>query len=441
MRWMRLPRSYFGQIALLIGAVVLITQLLFFWAATLYVLKPTSRQIVELVARQVEFAFHDLALDINHLTTIEALQSRLEQDRYMAAFSVTDAQQLGLAQATPYPSLSQQMSAHLNGRAEVRLTTDNGYQIWIRPPQAPQIWLRVPLTDFDQATITPLTVYLASMIGLSLFGGWAVARRYSLPLQHLQEAALMVSRGHIPAPLPLAGTIEIREVTNAFNRMSNSMAKQESDRQLLLAGVSHDLRTPLTRIRLATEMLDEREALLKEGIEMDIDDMNAIIDQFIAFIRGHQNEPHQWLQLNDLLNEIAQQEAVRGVTINLVLADLPKLPLPPVALKRVLGNLVENGLRYGHGWLLLSSGCDEQGIWLMVEDDGPGIAPEQIAPLFEPFQQGDQARGGAGSGLGLAIVRRILDGLGGRIELANRAEGGLQARVWLPRAMTRSLTG
>ncbi len=437
MRWMRLPRSYFGQIALLIGAVVLITQLLFFWAATLYVLNPTSRQIVELVARQVEFAFHDLALDINHLTTIEALQSRLEQDRYMEAFSVADAQQLGLEQATHYPSLSRQMSDHLNGRAEVRLTTDNGYQIWIRPPQAPQIWLRVPLTDFDQATITPLTVYLASMIGLSLFGGWAVARRYSLPLQRLQEAALMVSRGHIPAPLQLAGTIEIREVTNAFNRMSNSMAKQESDRQLLLAGVSHDLRTPLTRIRLATEMLDEREALLKEGIEMDIDDMNAIIDQFIAFIRGHQNEPHQWLQLNDLLNEIAQQEAVRGITINVALADLPKLPLPPVALKRVLGNLVENGLRYGYGWLQLSSGCDEQGIWLMVEDDGPGIAPEQIAPLFEPFQQGDQARGGAGSGLGLAIVRRILDGLGGRIELANRPEGGLQARVWLPRAMAR----
>ncbi len=437
MRWMRLPRSYFGQIALLIGAVVLITQLLFFWAATLYVLNPTSRQIVELVARQVEFAVHDLALDINHLTTIEALQSRLEQDRYMEAFSVADAQQLGLEQATHYPSLSRQMSDHLNGRAEVRLTTDNGYQIWIRPPQAPQIWLRVPLTDFDQATITPLTVYLASMIGLSLFGGWAVARRYSLPLQRLQEAALMVSRGHIPAPLQLAGTIEIREVTNAFNRMSNSMAKQESDRQLLLAGVSHDLRTPLTRIRLATEMLDEREALLKEGIEMDIDDMNAIIDQFIAFIRGHQNEPHQWLQLNDLLNEIAQQEAVRGITINVALADLPKLPLPPVALKRVLGNLVENGLRYGYGWLQLSSGCDEQGIWLMVEDDGPGIAPEQIAPLFEPFQQGDQARGGAGSGLGLAIVRRILDGLGGRIELANRPEGGLQARVWLPRAMAR----
>ncbi|WP_298440636.1 two-component system sensor histidine kinase EnvZ [uncultured Ferrimonas sp.] len=433
MRWTRLPRSNFGQTVLLVGCLLLISQILSYWSLTMYVVKPTTQQIIELMARQVDFAFRDLQLDINLPTTLDALQGRLEENLYMEAFTLAEARQQGLDQATYYSLFSDQMSEYLGGPAEVRLATGGAYQVWVRPPQAPQLWLRIPLTDFDQTTISPLTIYLGGIGTLSVLGGWWFARRQSRPLLRLQRAALAVSRGHFPKPIPLSGSIEVEEVTQAFNKMSRSMAKLETDRQVLLAGVSHDLRTPLTRIRLAAEMMDAKDDFLKEGIEHDIDDMNAIIDQFIAFIRGHQSEDLQPLSLNDLLRETAQQEGVRGATIELELGEVQACMLPPVAVKRVLSNLLENALRYGNGWIRLRSGADSESVWFEIEDNGPGIDPTKLDAMFEPFQQGDEARGGAGSGLGLAIISRIIEGLSGQVQVKNRAEGGLAVRVWLPR--------
>ncbi|WP_028116474.1 two-component system sensor histidine kinase EnvZ [Ferrimonas senticii] len=432
MRWTRLPRTNFGQTVLLIGCLLLISMILSYWSLTVFVVKPTTQQIIELMARQVDFAFRDLQLDINHLTTLEALQARLERDLYMEAFTVAEARQQGLDQATHYTLFSEQMSQYLGGPAEVRLSTGGIYQVWVQPPQAPQLWLRIPLTDFDEASLSPLTIYLCAILVLSVFGGWWFASRQAAPLKRLQTAALSVSRGYFPKPLPLAGSVEVEEVTAAFNHMSRSMAKLESDRQVLLAGVSHDLRTPLTRIRLAAEMMDSKDEFLKAGIEQDIDDMNAIIDQFIAFIRGHQLEDLQPLALAELLQETAQQEQLRDATIELQLDDGRATLLPPVAVKRVLSNLLENAQRYGHGWIRLSCGHSEDWHWFMVEDNGPGIAPDQLEQLFEPFTQGDKARGGSGSGLGLAIISRIVDGLGGRLAFDNRPEGGLRAKVYLP---------
>ncbi|QIZ78406.1 two-component system sensor histidine kinase EnvZ [Ferrimonas lipolytica] len=432
MGWTRLPRSNFGQTVSLIGCLLLISQILSYWSLTMYVVKPTTQQIIELMARQVDFAFRDLQLDINHLTPLDALQVRLEENLYMEAFTIEQAEKNGLNQATYYSLFSDQMSEYLGGPAEVRLATGGAYQVWVRPPQAPQVWLRIPLSDFDQTTISPLTIYLIGIGTLSILGGWWFARRQSRPLQRLQRAALSVSRGNFPKPIPLSGSVEVEEVTQAFNRMSHSMAKLESDRQVLLAGVSHDLRTPLTRIRLAAEMMNNSDSFLKEGIEHDIDDMNDIIDQFIAFIRGHQNEDLLPLSLNELLQETAEKEGLRGATIELALGDSRECLLPPVAIKRVLGNLLENALRYGDGWIRLSSGEDSNWIWFQVEDNGPGIPAGKLDEMFEPFKQGDEARGGAGSGLGLAIISRIVEGLAGQLQVSNRTTGGLRVRVRLP---------
>ncbi|WP_417348153.1 two-component system sensor histidine kinase EnvZ [Ferrimonas sp.] len=429
-----LPRSNFGQTVLLIGCLLLINQLVSYISMDIYVVRPSTQQINQLLSRQVELLFRDLELDRTKLTVVDALRDKLADDNYMEVFTLPEARQNGLREARLYYVLSDQMSQYLGGEAEVRISFGEQYLIWIRPPQAPTVWLRVPLTGFDESVISPLTVYLMVIGALSVAGGWWFARQQSRPLRRLQRAALAVSRGKFPDPLPLKGPAEVVAVTQAFNQMSRSMKQLETDRQLLLAGVSHDLRTPLTRIRLASEMMSDQDSFLKEGIEHDIDDMNNIIDQFIEFVRGSPAEEHSRISLDDLLQEAAQQESLRHTKVELSLGKVPPVAMPVIAIKRVLANLIENGVRYGGGDLKLSSGFDGRWVWFAVSDNGPGIPPKQIESLFEPFTQGDVARGSVGSGLGLAIVKRVVDSEGGRVELANRSHGGLRATVWLPRS-------
>ncbi len=429
-----LPRSNFGQTVLLIGSLLLVNQLVSYLSVLAYVVKPSTQQMVQLLSRQVELVFSDLQLDIEHLTPLDALKAKLVNDPHMEAFTAEEAEAAGIKQATHYRLLSDQMSAYLGGEARVKLSTGSKFRVWIQPPQAPDGWIRVSLSSFDDSFVNnPLVIYLLAIGVLSVLGGWWFARLQSRPLRRLQRAALQVSRGIFPKSLPLSGSAEVMEVTRAFNQMAASMSRLEADRNLLMAGVSHDLRTPLTRIRQSVEMMGEEDEFLKSGIEHDIDDMNAIIDQFITFIRGDQDEPRQLLNINELLTEVANLEEVRGGDLELALGDTGQVAMQPVAMKRVINNLVENGQRYGHGWLRLSSGQEPRWIWFKVEDNGDGIPLTQLDAMFQPFHQGDKARGGAGSGLGLAIVRRIVERHGGEIHVANRRAGGLEVKVRLPR--------
>ncbi|QSX37164.1 two-component system sensor histidine kinase EnvZ [Shewanella sedimentimangrovi] len=431
--WQRLlPRSAFSQTVMLIGCLLLINQLVSYVSVALYVIKPSYQQINQLIARQVSFLFADgIELGREHLTVVDALNAKVKDDS-MKVYNQKQAREAGVEQATYYGLLSNQMSDYLGGKAEVRITQGETLQIWIRPPQAPALWIRVPLTGFNEMALSPLTLYLMVIGALSVAGGWLFARKQNKPLKALQQAAMAVSRGDFPEPLALRGSSEIVEVTNAFNQMSHSMKQLEQDRALLMAGISHDLRTPLTRIRLASEMMVDEDAYLKDGIVADIEDMDAIINQFIAYIRQDQEAVRELIPLNPLIQELAQAESKRDGTIELALTDCPEIPMQAIAIKRVLGNLVENAFRYGNGWVRISSLFDGRRVGFAVEDNGPGIPEQQIPKLFQPFTQGDSARGSVGSGLGLAIIKRIVDRHQGRVSLSNRPEGGLRAEVWLP---------
>ena len=251
----------------------------------------------------------------------------------------------------------------------------------------------------------------------------------------MQGAAEEVGRGEFPEPLYEQGTTETIEVIRAFNHMSTGIQEFDKDRAVLMAGVSHDLRTPLTRIRLATEMMSDADDYLKEGIVADIDDMNAIIDQFMDYIRHHRQEDLQMDDLNSIINEVVTAESNQPRGIECVLdSKLPKAPIRNVAVKRVVGNLLANALRYSDGDIEVHSGYDRKRkmVFCAVLDNGPGIAEEEIERLFQPFTQGDIARGGEGSGLGLAIIKRIVDMHHGDVTLKNRVQGGLAATIYLP---------
>ncbi|TKB46669.1 two-component system sensor histidine kinase EnvZ [Thalassotalea mangrovi] len=426
-----LPRSAFGQTVLLIGFLLLINQVVSYVSVAVYVINPNLQQINQLLAKQVKVVF----IDGGDAEFSPQLAQAFHQETGIGVYRQRDAQMSGLDQAIYYPYLSQQMSELLGGEAEVRVSQGEQYLFWIRPPQAPSLWVKIPLDGVEeQGNFSPLISFLVLIGILSVAGGWLFVRQLNRPLKALQKAAEDVGRGKFPEPLKEQGSTEVMAVTRAFNHMSKGIKKLEDDRSLLMAGISHDLRTPLTRIRLASEMMSENEDYLKEGIEKDIDDMNAIIDQFIDYIRHDMQENTQKVNVNQLVEDVLEQEAPEGRTFNVNYGEAVAIPMVYVAMKRVLANLIQNALKYSEGVIDISTTVDHNRKLACIEvaDNGPGIRDDDVERLFEPFTQGDTARGTKGSGLGLAIIKRIVDGHGGNVRLVNRREGGLRALVELP---------
>jgi two-component system osmolarity sensor histidine kinase EnvZ len=270
---------------------------------------------------------------------------------------------------------------------------------------------------------------------LIIAGGWLFIRFQNRPLLALEKAAKGVGRGEIPPPIPEKGALEIRAVTRAFNQMSKGIQELEEDRALLMAGISHDLRTPLTRIRLATEMMSPEESYLAEGIISDTEECNEIISQFMDYLKPVNNQTFEAVSLNDIVCDVASSEGSdeREIETKIEASIKPALG-NSIAIKRAVTNLVVNAVRYGNGWVKVSTGmtADNQLVWVTVEDNGPGIEPDQVGKLFEPFTRGDTARGSEGTGLGLAIVKRIVSQHSGSVVMRNRSEGGLIAQISFP---------
>ncbi|WNC68420.1 two-component system sensor histidine kinase EnvZ [Thalassotalea nanhaiensis] len=425
-----LPRSAFGQTVLLIGFLLLINQVVSYLSVAIYVIKPNLEQINQLLAKQVKVVF----IDGGNSKFNPKLAEAFHKETGIGVYREQDALMLGLADASYYPYLSMQMSELLEGEAEVRISQGDEYLFWIRPPQAPRLWVKIPLHGLDEASFYPLIFYLVLIGVLSVAGGWLFIRQLNRPLKALQKAAIDVGKGQIPDPLKEQGSTEVTAVTRAFNHMSKGIKQLEADRSLLMAGISHDLRTPLTRIRLASEMMSEDEDYLKDGIEKDIDDMNAIIDQFIDYIRHDMMDKTQPIDFNKMIKDVVELEGVEGKNIHLQLGQSAEIPMVYAAMKRVLANLIQNAFKYSSNDIEISSGINKETnrAYFNVADNGPGISDSEIERLFQPFTQGDTARGTDGSGLGLAIIKRIVDGHGGKVSLKNRSTGGLVATVELP---------
>lgn len=424
------PRSAFGQTVLLIGVLLLINQVVSYLSVTYTFIRPSYQQINSLLATHIKVLF---LKDVDHLNP--AFTSRYFEATGIQIYDKNGAVENGLLQATYYQFLSTQMTDALGGPAEVRITPGNPYKFWVRPPQAPNIWITVPMTGIGQPGISPLTTYLLVIGILSVVGGWIFVRRLNQPLQALSNAAIAVGRGEIPPPLKEEGSSEIIEVTRTFNQMATGIQQLEDDRALLTAGISHDLRTPLTRIRLATEMMPEEQCWIKEGIIHDIEDMNDIIDQFTDYVRKDHPEKTEPTDVNELIHDAVLARNIEGHhSIDLDIQPVPVIELRRVAIKRVLDNLIENAFRYGSDNIVIASVFDsaKQAVVFSIRDFGAGIPEGDISTLFQPFTQGDKARGSVGSGLGLAIVKRAIDIHEGSITLENHARGGLVATVSLP---------
>lgn len=427
------PKSAFSQTVFLIGSLLFINQIVSLVSVLIYVIDPSYLQMNNLVARQIKVLF---IYDEKGAPMPQSLSKEFIQATKMSIYTQAEAEKNGLNEAEYLSYFTEQMSRELGGEAEVRLYEGRESYFWVRPPQAPDYWIRTPLDGFKEKNISPLLIYLIAIGILSVAGGWVFVRQLNRPLKALQGAAEEVGRGDFPEQLKEQGSTELIAVTRAFNQMSAGIKQLEKDRNLLMAGVSHDLRTPLTRIRLATEMMGPNEDYLKEGIEKDIEDMNVIIDQFIAFIRHHKEEALVATDINILVNDVvdAEQQNKHRVFETDLDKTIPMLMMRPVAIKRVITNIVENALRYSEKEIKICTmvNLPEQVVTFCVSDKGPGIPEQQIDSMFEPFSQGDTARGGEGSGLGLAIIKKIIDMHNGKVTLENLPVEGLKVTVSLP---------
>lgn len=425
-----LPRSAFGQTVLLIGVLLLVNQVVSYISIAIYILQPNAQQVNQLLAKQVKAVF----IDIDDPILRPAMAEAFHKETGIGVYREKMAMKLGLKHATHYPFRSEEMSLLLGGPAEVRISQGDEYLFWIRPPQSPNWWVKIPLMGLEEENLYPLLGVLIILGILSVAGGWLFVRQLNRPLRSLQRAAEEVGRGNFPKPLKESGTTEIVSVTQAFNHMSKGIRQLEDDRNLLMAGISHDLRTPLTRIRLSTEMMPNVDEFLKEGIEGDIEDMNKIIDQFIDYIRNDHTDVFEMRDVNALLTDVIQAESVFNRSIISQGEQVTEVPMRYIAIKRVVANLIQNALRYSDGDIVIEVEdlIKSRQVCFSVLDNGPGIPEADVTRLFQPFTQGDIARGGEGSGLGLAIIKRIVDSHGGTVILENRSEGGLKATVTLP---------
>jgi two-component system osmolarity sensor histidine kinase EnvZ len=277
---------------------------------------------------------------------------------------------------------------------------------------------------------------------VSLLGAALISSLINLPLKRLTAAAREIAQGRHPEPLPEVGPQEVRQANRSFNQMVDDLQQVESDRAVILAGISHDLRTPLARMQLEVEMANlSQEA--REGMQSDIAQMDAIIAQFLDYAKPTEASSFINVDMAALLAECAH-EAGRHSDVK-VTAELPEhahVLGNATDLKRVIANLVENARRYGKtpgsDVTEIDIKCTVRGmhtskrVVVEVQDHGVGVPEGQIAQLLKPFTRLDTARGQAnGAGLGLAIVDRVLSRHEAELEVSNREGGGLKFTITL----------
>ncbi|MDQ8029698.1 MAG: ATP-binding protein [Brevundimonas sp.] len=299
---------------------------------------------------------------------------------------------------------------------------DDGQWATVEPPHS-------LLSPWQQRVLLGLLISMLLLAPLV----WWMARRLTRPIRVFADAAERLGADPEAEPLKPSGPKEVRTAIHAFNDMQASLRNHMRQRTQTVAAIAHDLRTPLTRLRFRAEQAPDA---VRERMAADIEEMDALIAQAMAFVRGETTPEHrEVLDLAALTADCAAGFAETGADVLFEGgAPLPVLA-DPAALRRALGNLIGNAVKYG-GRTRVKAFARDGAAFVTVEDDGPGLPEDELDAVFEPFRRGEQSRNRetGGAGLGLTVARQAARAAGGDVTLANRAEGGLIARLQAPLA-------
>lgn len=268
-------------------------------------------------------------------------------------------------------------------------------------------------------------------IGVIIISVWII-QRVTRPLRAFTAASKRLGKDVTAPPLMIDGSSELRETVDAFNEMQERLRQLVENRTRMLAAISHDLRTPITLLRLRTEVVEDTEE--KERMQATLDEMEAMISSTLSFARDDaENEPMERVNLTALVDSICVDLSDAGYSITFNEDEELIHECRPGAIKRALSNLVENAVKYGN-----AAHVELQTVGSMIEitidDNGPGIPEEELEQVFTPFYRVDQSRNPetGGVGLGLSVAQSIIDKHGGKISLSNREESGLRVQILLP---------
>jgi two-component system osmolarity sensor histidine kinase EnvZ len=425
------PRSTAWRTTLLVSIVSLFSLLMslaFFWR-TLYL--PELRQHAHYLAIELrllreseqQIAIDPFALDL-HEWILQSIGVEMIRDPTL----FPDPHQKVVAEFFTR-ELEQELALKLNEPVQVYFEFKPVPQLWIQYPSLGDMWIREPLTFYAQYSSELIIAWLLGIPLITSIITLTLVRQLNRPLARLQHAALRYTRNAEPAHLNTdRGPIEIRQVNAAFNQMIASLEQAAQERTIMLAGISHDLRTPLTRMRLTAELLPDAD--FREGLVYDIEDMDAILEQFISYMKDGSDEETQATDINAMCQELVVQ--FKPLHIIYQPQALPLVWLRSLSIKRVLGNLINNARRYGAEpiWLGVSMVGDH--VVLSVRDHGAGVQTTDIQALMQPFVRGESARTSQGSGLGLAIVQRIVNLHAGTVSVGNHPDGGFEVMIHLP---------
>lgn len=424
------PQSLLTRTVLMIGGLLLASQIAWLMMFSLYEREPRAKQIAQRAAAVVNLT--RAALLAAQPDKRHALLSELSQREGIHILP------LEADEAEPPPPANRLQALVADGirrelgeETPIGFSDDQGEGVWIGMNIAQDnYWLILPSPPRPADVPLFWIGWGLAVLLFSLGGGALLARRVNRPLLQAAEAARKIGRGEKAPVLSEAGVQEIAALTRAINQMSAEIAALEANRKLMLAGISHDLRTPMTRLRLALE-INVGDPAERQAMVADLVDMEQLSQQFMDFAREDTEEPPIEIDLDALVAEIASIYNRDGCTIA-VQGHAGKCRLRPQVMRRALCNLLENALKHGAPPIIveLSHTADEWAV--TVIDHGSGLPEAELETIKQPFRRGESARTGAsGAGLGLTIAERAARLHEGRLELFNRPGGGLAVKLSL----------
>jgi two-component system, OmpR family, osmolarity sensor histidine kinase EnvZ len=433
-----LPRSLFARNIALLVALVIVSQIGSLSVLMHFVQRPRIERAAE------TFAIYVKTLD-DLLTSAapdarSGLAARFEASRQLPACAASEP---SLTWRNFYRTYQRQvfidtLREHLPADMQVQWQTGGEQRLWIRSHLGHDpYWIALPVPEAAHNDGMLSALLLSLGLGLlAIVTAYLIQRRINRPLRDLADAARGLSAGAAPQALRVDGPTEIAQVSVAFNQMVQALQEADATRSLMLAGISHDIRTPLTKLRLAVAMTtpsDEHDAL---AVSTDhyLDQIDAILQQFMDYAGSGAREVAEVGDLNALVSNLAADFAGLGHVFTLTLGELRPFAFRPISVMRVLMNLMQNAVVYGRVGLSVRTWTDEAGSMIYVEigDRGKGVNADELNTLKAPFKRGRST--GAhpgGTGLGLAIVERIAKLHGGGLQLVQREGGGFAAIVSL----------
>ena len=436
-----LPKSLLTRISLIIALLLITTQLVSLKIFDIYEREPRAEALALEISTIVNFTKASMAASatdkrvqlLNELSTMGNVRI------YPAHFF----EQIEPIPDDPFLQLViQKVTQRLPLGTLIAINHFSIEGIWVSFELNSELfWVVIPRTIVDRPFPWHWIGWGTIIALIALVAAYMTTERINRRLNRLIEAAESVRKDLSPEKLPHDNLVEFSDLNVAFNEMLANLKKASQERKFLLASVSHDIRTPLTRLRIASEMLPEKSDDLKNSMEEDILEINNILNQFLDFARGFEDEPKIPVNLGKFLNNIQVKHLRMGQKFILrkknIKTDIPKklfIDLRPLALQRCLDNLINNAFFYAKGKVVLIATLEEESFTISVVDDGPGIPDKELERLLKPFERLDEARGNEGGcGLGLSIADRIVKAHDGKLELiSDKKDKGLEAKITIP---------